>query len=332
VRIKYIKIYIMINELQELISDQKLYEDNYLNKLIPILKTPEDFCSTRCLDYHEEIIKEGKSVKLNATLEERLGAATETTLTLKVNPYNHKLNTYQISSSISSINEIESLQKNFGIDALGEMAKALISESSNLMTNLYIQELDDLALKNLPEYKGFLQKTIAWCYKLFGKTYRPLIKIKNQRELLFALLVQRNLIAHTSRLGPANFAIVNSRIASVLQNNSSFISNAPKQVQHNIDRLYPIGTIAGLEIYVDANKTWINNSIIVGYKSAKTQPGLLLVYKENSNNLMLITEKTFASKLILKSKYNIIKHGLKPELNYRKIELDFDYAKLESSY
>ena len=146
-----------------------------------------------------------------------------------------------------------------------------------------------------------------------------------QRKILSRLLAASNLINTRGRVGPGNFAVVNGKIASAMQNISGFtpypLSNTVTQAAGS---LYPIGSIAGVAVYNDPNMPWNDNRIAVGRKGDGNSPGLVFMPYLMAESVDTIAEGTMAPKLQVKSRYSLVECGHHPQTQYYTIGIQFD--------
>ncbi len=99
-----------------------------------------------------------------------------------------------------------------------------------------------------------------------------------QRRLYTKILAASNLIATRGRRGPATFAVCSGEIATALQDIAGFV---PYPLSNTINQaggsLYPIGSLAGVTIYVDPNMAWTDYRVAVGRKGDGNSPGLVFM-------------------------------------------------------
>ena len=80
--------------------------------------------------------------------------------------------------------------------------------------------------------------------------------------------------------------------------------------------LYPVGTLAGIAIYVDPNMEWSDTRILVGRKGDGNSPGLVFMPYLMADSVETIAEGTMAPKIAIKSRYALVEAGHHPEANY----------------
>ena len=138
-----------------------------------------------------------------------------------------------------------------------------------------------------------------------------------QRRLMSRMLAASNIISVRGRRGPATFAVCSGGAASGFQDCAGFvaypIANTINQVP---GALYPIGTLAGIAIYVDPNMNWEDGRIALGRKGDGNTPGLVFMPYVMADTVETIAEGTMAPKLQMKSRYALVHAGHHPETMY----------------
>ena len=145
-----------------------------------------------------------------------------------------------------------------------------------------------------------------------------------QRRILSKILAATNVIAIRGRRGAANFAVVNGQVASAIQDIAGFtpypLSNT---VNQNGGSLYPIGSVAGVSIYVDPNMGWTDTRVAVGRKGDGNSPGLVFMPYLMAESVQTIAEGTMAPKIAVKSRFALVDAGFHPETMYLTFKIDF---------
>lgn len=138
-----------------------------------------------------------------------------------------------------------------------------------------------------------------------------------QRRIATRILAAANMIAQTGRRGKATWAVVNTTIATALQDCSSYVV-APMEntLSQSNDNLYMVGTLAGLKIYVDPYMDWDDNRVCVGRKGNGREPGLVFLPYILSDKLEIVAEGTMSYKVLLNSRYALAPLGFYPQTQY----------------
>ena len=109
------------------------------------------------------------------------------------------------------------------------------------------------------------------------------------------IMLASNWIQQRGRYGAATFVVTNVTVASALQSNAHYsFSPVDNTISQTAGSLYPIGTLAGLTIYVDPLMSGADCRVLVGRKGSKDEPGVFFC-------------------LYLKSRYALIDAGFYPE-------------------
>jgi hypothetical protein len=138
-----------------------------------------------------------------------------------------------------------------------------------------------------------------------------------QRRIQSKILASANMVAQRGRRGPANFAVTNLQIATALQDSAQFtFYPLANTVNQNNGALYPIGTLAGITIYVDPNMEYNDTRVCVGRKGADEEPGLKFMPYLMAESIQTIAEGTMAPKIAVKSRYALVEAGFHPETQY----------------
>lgn len=258
-----------------------------------------------------------------------------------------QVGTYQVSVSVTQ-EQIQDLNKQWGIDVIAMVENAGINEISQSINKHILSRIFALGWKNhvnAANVEGInlnLNTTsttdatsLAYAYPngdttvttqtmpVKGYAVYPVAgsAFENQdtviKRVMAQILAAGNVIAQRGRRGPANFIVTNLKLATALQVNSQYtfspIANTFTQTNGS---LYPLGTIAGMTVYVDPNMVYDDTRILVGRKGAADEPGTVFCPYLMAESVKLITEGTGAPKVIIKSRYALVDAGFHPETQY----------------
>ena len=165
----------------------------------------------------------------------------------------------QLESHVASISmtreQIENFKNDFNIEIIPTVENLLIAESKQEVQKIALNKIYDCGLKKYNDSFTRIERFKKWFLKLFRKSYIKAYNCDNNiRKLISKILARSNKIAVNGRRGPGNRVIVSLGLATLLQDDSSFaFDNNPI---NSPNTLYKIGSIANIEIYVDANKKW----------------------------------------------------------------------------
>lgn len=252
--------------------------------------------------------------------------------------------TFQVAASVTT-EQIQDLNKQFGIDVVSMIENALVNEVSQAInkhilsrgfalgwsnhsqflqtenTNLNLNlVIGGTATYTVPAYVGKNGQSLgasapgAVAGPASG-TFENLSTI--QRRLYSRILASANVVANRGRRGPANFIVTNSQIASALQDISQF-TFAPftNTLTQNNGTLYPVGSLAGMTVYVDQNMSFGDTRVLVGRKGADDEPGMKFMPYMMAESIQTISEGTMSPKIAVKSRYSLVEAGHHPETMY----------------
>lgn len=255
--------------------------------------------------------------------------------------------TYQASATVTT-EQIQDMNTQWGIDVLTMVENALINEVSQSINKHILSRAFALGWSNnskiqkifgttlnfttrktnaataTPAYLnqfGFAETLTIPAYADFGD-FENLSTM--QRRVVSKVFAASNIIAQRGRRGRANFVVTNVMIASALQDNAQYsFSPMANTISQDSGNLYPIGTLGGMEIFVDPNMGMNDNRILVGRKGSDEEPGLKFCPYLLAETISTIAEGTMAPKIAVKSRYALVEAGFHPETQYLTIYCDF---------
>lgn len=250
--------------------------------------------------------------------------------------------TFQVAASVTT-EQIQDLNKQFGIDVISMIENALVNEVSQAINKHILSRAFALGWSNHDEFLTTEGQNLnlnlviggtAGSYNIdgyVGKSDTP-ITISSvagpasggyenlstlQRRLFSRILASANVVANRGRRGPANFIVTNANVASALQDISQF-TFAPfsNTLTQNNGTLYPVGSLAGMTVYVDQNMKFSDNRVLVGRKGGDDEPGLKFMPYMMAESIQTISEGTMSPKIAVKSRYALVEAGFHPETMY----------------
>ena len=263
-------------------------------------------------------------------------------MSLKVFTKFGQVGTQSISVAVTQ-EQVQDLQKQWGIDVLKLVENAAINELSQSINKHILSRLFALGWRNhveAYESEGVNLNisltgvsTNKTCVTYFDdvdhevKVTMPVPAFQKfgdfeNSDTVFKkvgvnLLAAGNLIMNRGRRGPANFIVTNWKVATMLQSNSQYaFSPIANTLNQNNGSLYPAGTIAGMTLYVDPLMATYDTRILVGRKGDKQEPGVVFCPYIMAESIRLISEHTASPKVILKSRYSVVDLGFYAELGY----------------
>jgi hypothetical protein len=250
--------------------------------------------------------------------------------------------TFQVAASVTT-EQIQDLNKQFGIDVISMIENALVNEVSQAINKHILARAFALGWSNnydffttegqnlnlnlvlggtassytIPSYVGKDDSpiTMAGTAGPASGGYENLSTL--QRRLFSRILAAANVVANRGRRGPANFIVTNANLASAMQDISQF-TFAPfsNTLTQNNGTLYPVGSLAGMTVYVDQNMAYTDNRILVGRKGGDDEPGLKFMPYMMAESIQTISEGTMSPKIAVKSRYALVEAGFHPETMY----------------
>jgi hypothetical protein len=247
--------------------------------------------------------------------------------------------TFQVAASVTT-EQIQDLNKQFGIDVVSMIENALVNEVSQAINKHILSRAFALGWSNHSEFARTEGSILNLNLKFTGGgsslSYigkdNSLLSINGgtaigsggfenqstvQRRLFSRILAAANVVANRGRRGPANFIVTNSQVASALQDISQF-TFAPftNTLTQNNGTLYPVGSIAGMTVYVDQNMAFGDTRVLIGRKGADDEPGLKFMPYMMAESIQTISEGTMSPKIAVKSRYALVEAGHHPQTMY----------------
>lgn len=241
--------------------------------------------------------------------------------------------------------QVQDLQKQWGIDVLKLVENAAINELSQSINKHILSRLFALGWKNhvqAYEAEGInlninisaekTPGTVAFAtYTENGEALWEM-PVNNPveygtgafenadttyKKIGVNMLAAGNIIMQRGRRGAANFAVTNWKIATMLQSNAQYaFSPIANTFNQNNGSLYPVGTIAGITLYVDPMMHTQDTRVLVGRKGEKEEPQVVFCPYIMAESVRLIAEGTASPKVLVKSRYALVDLGWYPQLNY----------------
>ena len=248
----------------------------------------------------------------------------------KVSSKTVAVGTIEVSTALRRT-EIEDIKANTGMDIVQKMESILVNELSQTISRQIVDRLFSLGTTNRstsPVQTGLGVTTI-------GNTASSIFDLNTayasstivggetthavQRKLITKMVHASNYIATEGRVGPAQFAVTNGGLAAALMDIAGYTINPVKSKISGQGQLYPVGQIGDISIYVDPYMKYNDNRILLGRKNNPDQPGLIFIPYLMAQSISVISEATFAPRMLLRSRYAIADVGFFPEKQYMTI-------------
>jgi len=254
--------------------------------------------------------------------------------------------TFQVAAQVTT-EQIQDLNRQYGIDVISMMENALVNEISQSINKHILSRAFALGWENHYTFNGVegtnLNLTLNSASTLSTTGGARFIGKDNtlktiglpafqnyggstatfenqgtvQRRIQSKVLAAGNVIAQRGRRGPGNFVVTNLQIATALQDSAQFtFYPLANTVNQNNGALYPLGTLAGMTIYVDPNMEYSDTRILVGRKGADEEPGLKFMPYLMAESIQTIAEGTMSPKIAVKSRYSLVEAGFHPETQH----------------
>lgn len=252
--------------------------------------------------------------------------------------------TFQVAATVTT-EQIQDLNRQYGIDVVSMMENALVNEISQSINKHILSRGFALGWQNHYDFYNvdgvnlnltLVDQTSTGTARFIGKENSlvdipcPDVQIYGtssattfenqgtfQRRIQSKVLAAANVVAQRGRRGPGNFVVTNLQIATALQDSAQFtFYPLANTVNQNNGALYPLGTLAGMTIYVDPNMKYEDTRILVGRKGADEEPGLKFMPYLMAESIQTIAEGTMAPKIAVKSRYALVEAGFHPQTQY----------------
>ena len=222
--------------------------------------------------------------------------------------------TFQVAAAVTR-EQVQDL-KQFGVDAVAQVEAVLTNELTQSINNHILLTMRSIAGTNLFGLDGGVPKTMNIAVT-GGET-----KGDSHRRILTAILAAGNLIAQRGRRGAGNFAVVGGKVASALQGVAGFVAYPMANTINQVaGAIYPLGSIAGINVYTDPSVAFDDVEILVGRKGDGNGPGLVFMPYLMAESVQTIVEGTMAPKVAVKSRYALVEAGFHPGTQYEKFSL-----------
>ena len=236
--------------------------------------------------------------------------------------------TIEVTSALRRT-EIEDIKANTGMDIVQKMESILVNELSQTISKQIVAkifEMGDLnrtsaplsnaGLSNIANMTIFDLDTQYAGSNVGGETTHAV-----QRKLITKIAHASNYIATEGRVGPAQYLITNGGLAAALQDIAGYTINPVKSKMNSQGQLYPVGSIGDISIYVDPYMKYNDNRIVLGRKNNPDQPGIIFVPYLMAQSISIISEATFAPRMLLRSRYAVAEVGWFPQKQFMTIKV-----------
>ena len=235
-----------------------------------------------------------------------------------------QVGTVEVSSALK-ITEIEDIKAQTGIDIVQKLESVLVNELSQTISKEIVDAVFTMGELNRQSAPGFSTGVTVFDFDadnyFAGNAPGGETTQSAQRKLITKVKNASGYISTEGRIGPASYIVTNHTMAAVLTEGSNYqLQPADAQVNGN-GQLYPMGKVAGITIYVDPYMLYNDNRILLGRKNNPDQPGIIFVPYLMAQSINLISEATFAPRMLLRSRYAVTEVGFFPQKQYLTIHV-----------
>ena len=232
--------------------------------------------------------------------------------------------TIEVSSALRRT-EIEDIKANTGMDIVQKMESILVNELSQTISKQIVAKIFEMGSLNRTTAPSngsgisifdFNTNYAVSSNAVGGETTHAV-----QRKLITRISHASNYIATEGRVGPAQFLITNGGLAAALQDIAGYTINPVKSKLNGQGQLYPVGSIGDISIYVDPYMKYNDNRIVLGRKNNPDQPGIIFVPYLIAQSISVISEATFAPRMLLRSRYAVAEVGWFPQKQFMTINV-----------
>ena len=230
--------------------------------------------------------------------------------------------TIEVSSALRRT-EIEDIKANTGMDIVQKMESILVNELSQTISKQIVAKIFEMGALNAtnapvsPVGGGLTIFDLNTSYVTSGPGGETTHAV--QRKLVTKIAHASNYIATEGRVGPAQYLITNGGLAAALSDISGYTVNPVKSKMNSQGQLYPVGSIGDISIYVDPYMKYNDNRIVLGRKNNPDQPGIIFVPYLMAQSISVISEATFAPRMLLRSRYAVAEVGWYPQKQFMTI-------------
>lgn len=221
--------------------------------------------------------------------------------------------TFQVAAAVTR-EQVQDL-KQFGVDAVAQVEAVLTNELTQGINQYILGRIRTLGALNVTRAfsANAFDLSLPAAASLAGGETLPSV----HRRILSQILAAANLIANRGRRGAGNFAVCGPQTATVLQSIAGFVANPMANTfAQAAGAIYPLGSVAGINIYTDPTMDWFDYSIAVGRKGDGNGPGIVFMPYLMAESVQAIAEGTMAPKVAVKSRFALVDAGFHPETQY----------------
>ena len=289
---------------------------------------------------------DGVTNSTEAYLREEGEANPENMMGLTLRNKSVEAQTYQVMAAVTR-EQVDDLRQ-YGIDAVAQLESVLSNEMTQTINKLILSRMFkmgatshtkwfenegtnfniNISNTDQPIYLGEgmdgnivpAMQTRKVNVSLGGESTATI-----QRQIMGRVLYAAHAINNHSRRGPGNFIVTNYQIASALQNVAGFAEYPmANTIAQSNGSLYNLGSVSGLQVYVDPNMRAHDTRVLVGRKGDVNSTGLVFMPYLMAQSTSIIAESTMAPKVSVKSRFALVDAGHHPEDTYITFKVEND--------
>lgn len=245
--------------------------------------------------------------------------------------------TYQVGAMVTR-EQLDDLRQ-YNIDAMGQLEAILANELTQTINRLILSRMFRMGVTSAAKWfqnsgENFnvnvnsADSTINIGVDTEGNPVSMQTKKVNttlggesvssiQRGMMTMILAAAHAIGNHTRRGNGNFVVTNYQVATVLQSVAGFTAYPlANTINQSSNSMYNIGSISGIQIYVDPNMSFSDTRVLVGRKGDGNSSGLVFMPYLMAQSTSIIAESTMAPKIAVKSRFALVEAGHYPEDNY----------------
>lgn len=244
-----------------------------------------------------------------------------------------QVGTIEVSSALR-LSEIEDIKSQTGIDIVSKVEGVLANELAQNISKEIVGKIKAFGALNaktapmLPNSPGvtmfdFNVDSYLGTNAPGGETKQSL-----QNGLVTKVRNASNYIFTEGRIGQATFAVTNGTLATALTQGSQYELSKFDNSTSNAGQLYPAGKVAGITVYVDPYQPYNDMTITLGRKNNPDQPGIIFVPYLMAQTVKIVSEATFAPRMLMRSRYAVTEVGFYPHKQYLTIKVTDNFNRL----
>lgn len=190
---------------------------------------------------------------------------------IKVTSQVFSLQTFQVSSQMSE-SQLYEIQTLHGIDVVSMVSNTLHNENEINIEKAIVKKYFELGDTNKDVFLSKWQKLVKKWFKLDFPIY-----VEDESKTAIKCQMASNMIAAISRIGPADFIIVNQKIKNFIMDSAMFTFD---EVNVGLTvGIHKIGQFNGIKVLVDPMMPISDNRVLVGKATKNNTTGTYLLEK-----------------------------------------------------